>query len=79
MKSPKLSKRKETEIRPFCMYMIVRVQPPAVLCKVYYLFLFILTMVFGDTNYLISMTIPYAFLVSINKILLRLNTELTRT
>ena len=51
--------------------MIVRVQLHAVLCKVYtnsvgYLFLFILTTVFGDTYYVMSVTSPYAFLVAIN-------------
>ena len=58
----------KTKIRSFCI-VYVRVQPHAVLCKVYkqrevFVLLFISLMVFGDTDYVMSVTSPYAFLVT---------------
>ena len=52
--------------------MIVRVQPTLYLVKVYkqrgvFVLLFISLMVFGDTNNMMSVTSPYAFLVSVTK------------
>ena len=58
-----------TKIRSFCFVYDCTRTAPAVLCKVYtnsvgYLFLlFISLMVFGDTNRMMSVTSPYAFLV----------------
>ena len=54
------------------LYMIVRVQPTLYLVKVYkqrgvFVSLFISTAVFGDTYYVMSVTSPYAFLVSITQ------------
>ena len=54
------------------LYMIVRVQPTLYLVKVYkqrgvFVLLFISLMVFGDTNNMMSVTSPYAFLVSVTK------------
>ena len=61
----------EREIRSFC-FVYVRVQPTLYLVKVYkqrgvFVLLFISLMVFGDTNRMMSVTSPYAFLVSITQ------------
>ena len=61
----------KTEIRSFC-FVYVRVQPTLYLVKVYkqrgvFVLLFISLMVFADTNFAVSVTSPYAFLVSITQ------------
>ena len=73
VKSPILSRRMKTKSTLILfLYMIVRVQPTLYLVKVYkqrgvFVSLFISTAVFGDTYYVMSVTSPYAFLVSINQ------------
>ena len=65
------------EIRSFCL-VYVRVQSHAVLCKVYkqrgvFVLLFISFMVFADTSNMMSVTSPYAFLVSGRQMLFTMN------
>ena len=73
IKSPNFTRKdKDKDTSILFLYMIVCVQPTLYLVKVYkqrgvFVLLFISFMVFGDTNRMMSVTSPYAFLVSVTK------------
>ena len=73
IKSQNFTRRDEDEdMSILFLYMIVRVQPTLCFVKVYkqygvFVLLFISLMVFGDTNNMMSVTSPYAFLVVLSQ------------